>query len=284
MKKALVYILFLVVGTLFAQESVNQYKYVVVPKKYDFQKRENQYRVNTLVKFLFDKNGFNAHYDDDLPKDLAMNSCLGLKAKVRDESNLFTTKVIIELIDCQNKVVFTTPEVKSKIKDYDEAYEEAIRKAFESITALNYKYEEGSNAMVSNTPNMSANAQSLSGNVPTTVQSNVQKETNTAAAEQAYLENKKKEMSPVKTETAPKAAQPSLKNISGVLYAQKLDNGYQLVNTTPAVVMVLLSTSLDNVYRVKGSNAMVFNKNNKWILETYDAQGDANQKELNIKF
>ena len=41
-----------------AQENVNNYKYIIVPKKFDFLKEENQYRVNTFTKFLFEKQGF----------------------------------------------------------------------------------------------------------------------------------------------------------------------------------------------------------------------------------
>jgi len=42
---------------VYAQNELNPYKYIIVPKKFDFLKKENQYRVNSYTKFLFDKEG-----------------------------------------------------------------------------------------------------------------------------------------------------------------------------------------------------------------------------------
>lgn len=40
-----------------AQESLNGYKYVVVPEKFDFLKSEDLYQINSLTKFLLNKEG-----------------------------------------------------------------------------------------------------------------------------------------------------------------------------------------------------------------------------------
>ena len=42
--------------TLIAQTSINDYKYVVVPKSYEFSQEQDQYQLNSLSKFLFEKH------------------------------------------------------------------------------------------------------------------------------------------------------------------------------------------------------------------------------------
>ena len=70
-----------------------------------------------------------------------------------------------------------------------------------------------------------------------------------------------------------------------VLYAQPTDFGYQLVDSTPKVVLKLQETSMDNVFMTdfNGNNAVVFQKDGKWLLE-YSENGEKVQKELDIKF
>src|SRR5690606_40364685 len=101
------------------QEQLNEYKYIIVPKRFDDFKNENQYKTSTLIKYLFEQKGFNAVYDDALPPDLSQNRCLGLLANLKDDSNMFTTKVRIVLKDCNSKEVFITEEGTTKIKEYD---------------------------------------------------------------------------------------------------------------------------------------------------------------------
>lgn len=134
---------FLLFGvTLVAQKSLNSYKYILVPKQYEFQKTEDAYQVNSLTKFLFNKAGFNVLFNDEpYPEDLVDNVCLGLKAIVKNNPSLLATKMKIDLVDCYNNVVYSTTEGKSKIKEYKKAYHDAIRKTFADIEALDYKYE-----------------------------------------------------------------------------------------------------------------------------------------------
>lgn len=128
-------------ASLIAQENLNSYKYILVPKQYEFQKGIDQYQINSLTKFLFNRAGFTALFvDDSYPEDFASNRCLGLKAVVRDNSGMFKTKLMIDFIDCNNRVVYSTIETISKIKDFKGSYHDAIRKNFVEIEALNYKY------------------------------------------------------------------------------------------------------------------------------------------------
>lgn len=131
---------------LFAQNSINSYKYILVPKQFEFQNVEDQHQLNSLTNFLFNKAGYTVLYtDEQYPDDLANNSCLALKAKVNKNSSVFKTKMTIDLYDCKNKIVFSTKEGSSKEKDYKKAYQEAIRRAFVDLEELNYAYDSSLN-------------------------------------------------------------------------------------------------------------------------------------------
>lgn len=131
-------------STVFAQKSVDSYKYVIVPEQFEFQKTPDQYQLNSLTVFLLEKAGFTAlSSSDTFPEDLAKDPCLALRGLVRNYSNLLTTKVSVVLVDCFNNTVFETPEAKSKIKDYKKGYQDAVRRAFDTIQNLNYKYNGG---------------------------------------------------------------------------------------------------------------------------------------------
>lgn len=137
------FVLFLYVTISFSQNELNGYKYILVPKKYDFLKGvEDRYRLNSLTKFLFNKYGFTAIFEDEeYPHDLLLNPCLGLEVGIANNSKLLSTRLIIELNDCYNKVIYTSLEGGSRVKEYEKAYQEALRGAFESLKDLNYKFD-----------------------------------------------------------------------------------------------------------------------------------------------
>jgi len=132
---------FLCIQTGYGQSPLDPYKYVIVPKKFDFLRKENQYRVNSQTKYHFDQNGFQTLLKgEDYPADLKANPCLGAEAKVIDDSNSFTTKLRISLTNCLDQVVYTSEEGKSKEKSYEKTYSQALKEAFVSIGELNYEY------------------------------------------------------------------------------------------------------------------------------------------------
>src|SRR5690606_3527706 len=139
MKNGLTYILIFAMG-LSAHAQLDAYKYVIVPKKFDAIKSNNQYQTSTLVKHYLTEYGLTAVYDDALPLDLAENRCLGLIANILDDSSMFTTKLKLSLKNCQNQEVFTTREGRSKTKEFETAYREAIQQAFGSFSSIDYRY------------------------------------------------------------------------------------------------------------------------------------------------
>lgn len=125
-----------------AQNELNAFKYIIIPRKYDFLKTENQYRLNTITKHLFDKAGYlTLIQGNEYPDDVIANPCIAATANVIDESKAFTTKVRVELKNCYDKVVYTSEQGTSKIKEYDKTYRDALEKSFVSIQELDYVYD-----------------------------------------------------------------------------------------------------------------------------------------------
>ncbi|MCF8320928.1 MAG: hypothetical protein K9I35_06955 [Flavobacterium sp.] len=160
MKKVLFLLLFFATRIVFAQ-SLNDYKYAIVPSKFEFLKEKDQYRLNTLTKLLMEKYGFVTYFDSDvLPNELADSNCNKVYVDVKSNSNLFVTKMTVVLKDCKNLVLFTSTDGKSREKELLVAYNQALREAFNSFDKLNYKYSSNVNSSVNNNGNDKSNIKS----------------------------------------------------------------------------------------------------------------------------
>ena len=250
-------IAFLLITNIFSQSNLSEYKYVVVPRKYDFLKEVDKYQLNSLTKFLLKKENFNVlFHDDNFPEDLAKDRCLGLFLNVLSEGSIFRTKLTAELRDCNNKVLFTSNEGVSKDKDYKKAYHEALRDAFQSFKTINYKYQA------------KAVVQKLVDTKP------IQAPT----TEKMIIKKAPKGQDIVKQQVQKPVVKQTTS--SKTLYAQSTDSGFQVVDSTPKVIMLLLNTPKQNVFIVKGQDAIVYEENGFWYL----AKSDKSAETLNIKF
>ena len=102
---------------------------VVVPNKFAFLKSDNEYQLNILTKFLIEKQGFKAYMENEVPAELLNTPCNLLRADVKNESNMMTSKLRLVLTDCANKEVFSSEVGKSREKEYKKSYQEALRNA-----------------------------------------------------------------------------------------------------------------------------------------------------------
>ena len=162
MRVFFLFFMFFIYSFSFAQEN---YKYIIIPKKFDFFKEENKYNLNGLTKSFFEKEGFQVYFnDDEFPKELAENRCLALYVNATENNNVFTTKINIELKDCYNKVVLVSDQGTSREKDYQKAYIEAFRgalnstKGFLKIKNTTIKSSEKANEVVESVPSKKTNA------------------------------------------------------------------------------------------------------------------------------
>lgn len=293
-----------------AQVSLNEYKYIIVPKKFDDFKRENQHQTSTLVKYLFSKKGFTVVYDDNLPDELTSDRCLGLVVDIIDKSSMFTTKTVLSLKDCKGQEVFLTQEGRSKKKEYKEAYSEALNRAFDSFAAIDYVYEAKQDEpitvsfkddikVIEEKSDPKKDQEKLVEQIATEevqyykdrrpVETDYKKAESSSEkkmVEQKATEEEQsfKSMEPVESDFT-KGKSLSTKSMSNVLYAQQLPNGYQLVDSTPKILLKIYKSSMPNVYIAKGAakDGVVYASDGKWFFE-YHEGGQIVKEELNIKF
>ncbi|HMC00318.1 MAG TPA: hypothetical protein VKN14_04675, partial [Flavobacteriaceae bacterium] len=147
-KIILAFTLFFTLTSSYAQANLNDYKYVIVPNKYDFLKEADKYQLNSLTKFLFEKEGFTViMQEDNYPKDMQNNRCLSLNSNVISSSGMFKTKLQVVLKDCNNNVVFESKVGETREKDYAKAHQLALRDAFTSFNEVNYSYQPNETAI-----------------------------------------------------------------------------------------------------------------------------------------
>ncbi|WP_343306991.1 hypothetical protein AAHN97_07745 [Chitinophaga niabensis] len=225
------------------QQTINNYKYVLVPEKFSFLRETNQYELNTLAKSLLEEKGFSAYFDNsDIPKELAGNRCNALTAEVVQKKGLFVTNLTLILKDCQGNIVFKSKEGKSREKEFDVSYTMALRDAYTSLKDVPYAYNGTTNAA----PQQVAPAPAV-GIISTT------------------------SSAPLPTPVPPPAAPAETKDAAGTLYAQSTATGYQLIDTTPKKVLTLFKTSVPDYFIADNgtSHGIVLKKNGTWYFEYY---------------
>lgn len=240
MKKTLLLAAIFFTGICFAQtEIINKYKYVILPEKFDFLNQANKYNLNTLAKGVFEKQGFTVFMSNEkLPDELALDKCKALYGDVKSNSGMLATVLSFEIKDCTGTVLYTSGKGRSKIKEYKKAYYEAMREAAASFASLDYKYNE------------SASVTGQGSFVPkVTVMQEPQTQPAQAATQVIAI--------PVNNQAS--------------LFAQPIANGYQLVDTTPKVVVKMYKTSQADYYTAQGDgkNGVIFKKGNDWFFEYY---------------
>lgn len=274
----LVIALFLMQSTLIAQNDINTYKYVVIPKQFDFQSEDDQYQLNSLTKFLFNKYGFTAFFEDeDLPLDLSQDRCTSLKVDLKKLKGFLITRLQFELLDCNNNIVSTSKVGETKVKQYDTAYNLALREAFETYQYIGYSYTPGPETVVSkSTPKTSEEVVTASKNL------------NQSTAAEAEIERLKQEVKTLKeaskneivvapvskpkqeSEVKTKTVEKTEKAIDNSWYANPIDNGFQVLDGDKKAIMTLLYSGAPDVYIVKDSNAIVFKKDDYWVYSSND--------------
>jgi hypothetical protein len=151
--KSKILLLFILISSYAFSQSVNDYQYVIVPVKYDFLSKEDQYGLNTLTKLLLQKYGFKAYLsNEEMPLNTDNQRCNFLYADVIQDNSMFVTKVKVALKDCKEKVVFETQFGSSREKQFAVAYNQAFRESGKSFDKLNYKYNDKNNSSITQEP------------------------------------------------------------------------------------------------------------------------------------
>lgn len=275
-----VFTLLMVAG--YSQNTINNYKYVIVPKKFDFLSSADEYDLNTVTKYLLEAKGFTVFYNNDnLPPALVSNRCSALTAEITQRKALFSTNLTLTLKDCFGNTIYKGKEGRSWEKEFPVAYNEALKNAFTTLNALPYKYDSTQAAQ----PQQATASTQLPAAAPGT---------QTAPAT-ALVQPTPPIPAPAPGSPAPTPVIPAPTPATGTapaaagatLYAQPTSNGYQLIDTTPKKVMTLLKTSMQDCYLTDNGagapNGMVFKKDGEWLFEYYK-EGTLISQKLTIKF
>ncbi|MDN3676477.1 hypothetical protein QWY90_04045 [Flavobacterium paronense] len=225
-------LLFILISSYAFSQSVNNYQYVIVPVKFDFFKKDDQYGLNTLTKLLLQKYGFKAYLaTDKIPSEIENQRCDFLYADVIENNGMMMTKLKLTLKDCKGKLLFETQVGGSREKEYAISYNQALREAGKSFDKLNYKFNGNSGG----------------------------KHEEVAVKTEATIPKKPIEA----TDISNLYIEP--------LFAKPFgENGFQLLtNNTdvPTFVMTIYKTSSPDCYLV--NNGVLLRKSGKWFLEYY---------------
>ena len=240
---SLIFVLFTVAG--YSQSTINSYKYVLVPERFDFAREDNQYGLNTTTKLLLEKKGFTAFVGNEvLPPALAANKCNALRAEIVQKKSFFVIGVTLLLKDCQGNIIFKSKEGKSREKEWQVGYDEALKDAFSSLNDVPYNYDS----------TILTQTQQVPG-------------------------------SPAVPPSLPVPAKSPVPEMTGTLYAQVTANGYQLIDITPKKVVTLLKTSMQDYFIAEAgsANGIVFKRDGGWWFEYYEDDKLVSRK-LEIKF
>ena len=257
-----------------SQANLNQFKYVIVPKKFEFLKQTDQYQLNSLTKFLLEKESFQTFFDDDsYPNDLAKDRCLAVAANVVSKSGLLRTKLLVQFMDCNNNIVFTTILGDSKEKAYKTAYHEALREAFRSFSSYNHTYkpeavenQELVQVKSVDTPTTEKIPEVSPVNPEKVIAVIPVSKTNSGTQITPETTVKEKINEPVKIESSVEKPEVQETNLENILYAQAIENGFQLVDNTPKVVHTIFYSGKKDIYMVKGKDAVIYRLNDNWVI------------------
>lgn len=248
MKPYVLSLLLFVSSSGYAQHTINNYKYVLVPEKFNFLKQDNQYNLNALTKSLLEEKGFAVYFENsELPREIAGNKCIALNVEVQQKKSMFVTNLTVLLKDCQGNVLFKSKEGKSREKEFNVSYNLALRDAFTSLDEIQYAYNGTGNVQTQ---------QAVTAAVAVSV-----------SEPPANLTQAEKEKS------------------AGTLYAQPTANGYQLIDTAPKIILSLFKTSGQDYFIADNGrvNGIVLKKNGDWFFEYY-RNGQLIFEKLQIKF
>lgn len=277
-----------------AQQSINDFQYVVIPLQYEFLKGKDTYRLNTLTRVLFQKEGFKTFFNEEtLPDDLFKDRCLALYADVKKVKGGFRkTKLEIVLKDCKGDVVLKSDVGQSGENVHEKRHKEALTDAFQSIKKLKYSYKAPKKEVVTVIEKPIEKEEPVEKIVEqkkeeVTIEVN-QDEAKVVVKEKAIEKPELKVESDPLENSKPKLDQKQKEVIADskkeeFLTVKTIPLGFEILDSKSKIIMTLLKTGAADVYLVKGKDAIVFKSGIKWIYSENDGSKET-LKELPLQF
>ena len=231
-------------NAVFSQNDINNYKYVSVPDRFDFLKSTDQYQVNSLTKFLLEKNGFLVlDTSSNYPSDLVNNRCLLLNVNVEKIKGFLNTKLEVQFRNCKNELVFKSAIGTSKLKDFKKGYHAALRAAFESVAELNYSYKTPISAKAIEKTTVPTPVEVITPPAPPKVSTS-----SSVPSEPLTPDDVKKDIYKVK--------------ITPTEY------GFKVINeSTARIIHTLHATIYEGVFLIDNLPGIAYKRGNRWVRE-----------------
>lgn len=135
MKKLSMLVLAVCSTMAFAQK-FSDYKYVAIPEKFETFKEDYGLK-NFFTKALSGKKYIILPaIKDNWPAEAKSNFCNVVTADIINDKNLFKNKVIVQFKDCNNNMILES-KGGSKIKEFEEGLQEALKEAMIKIPVSN---------------------------------------------------------------------------------------------------------------------------------------------------
>ena len=244
------FLLLLFFVVFFSAQSVSDYQFIIIPKKFkDF--KENQYELNSMLSNALKAKKYTilSENQESWPAEVRQNPCLALRADAENESSMLRNKLELQLIDCKNSTILEVKE-SSMIKDYEEGFQEALKKSLVKILPSNPVFPTEIMAQIA-TPikeNIETSVSTTTSNTNTSVASN------TSSKVESYT--------------------------NGSINYQKINIGngqFILVTSTSSAPFATFSNSTKaDVYRVilqNGSTTLGYLENGNIVVEMPNADG-----------
>jgi hypothetical protein len=127
------FLLFVLISSSFGQTKIKS-TLILVPKSYSFLKSEDQYQLNSLTYFLLNKHGFKPVYENEISNNELISLCDLFKVDVEKvKGGMFSTKLKVIFKDCNGNIVAKSEVGESREKEFQKAYQLALRDAFDSL-------------------------------------------------------------------------------------------------------------------------------------------------------
>jgi hypothetical protein len=141
MSRSLIVLFFFlsIIPKAFSQSTLSDYSFVIVPERFDFLNEDDKYQLNSIAEFLFNKHGFHAFKSGKAPN---ARRCDGLYAEVVNVNAFLKTKLVLVLRDCNGFEVYRSPEGVTRLKEFKQAHQDALRRTFEYFDDMEIKQKE----------------------------------------------------------------------------------------------------------------------------------------------
>ena len=250
---------------IFAQSDINNYKYVSVPDRFDFLKTADQYQLNSLTKFLLNKSGFTVlDRSNSYPKDLSEDRCLLLDVSVEKLKGFLKTKLEVQFRNCRSEIIYKSEIGTSKQKDFQKAYHEALRSAFESVAALEYRYEARQSSVVAKdtSPILSAKAPA---SVEMSAPNKVPPVPEVPVVSSAAVVTSVPQPAPKAPKTPKVVVSQDEKN---TILVKATNYGFKVLDVVSNKVLYTLhATIYDGVFIIDNKPGIAYQRGNRWVRE-----------------